>query len=164
MCIRLVRPLVLLAATAAAGPVRTEQPSEAALVREVAGCYRLMHGTWSGRTPTAAADYPLPAGFRLLTRRSEGRRYLRYLAEPPRLHARGAVAAEWQPDPATRGVTVRWGSDMVGLVLDLRVRGDSLAGTAETFADFHGPPDVHMPVLAVRTTCRAGSPSRYDPG
>jgi hypothetical protein len=149
-------PLLLLAAIAAEGQVRAQQPSEAALVREVAGCYRLTHGTWSGRTPTALADYPLPPRFRLLAQRSEGRRYLRYLVEPRRLHARGAVAAEWQPDPGARRVTVRWGSDMVGVILELQGRGDRLAGTAETFHDFHGRPDVHMPVLAVRVRCQRG--------
>jgi hypothetical protein len=45
---------------------------------------------------------------------------------------------------------------MVGVILNLQGRGNRLAGTAETFHDFHGPPDVHTPVRAIRVPCPGG--------
>jgi hypothetical protein len=74
--------------------------------------------------------------------------------EPSQLVLGRERQAGWLADTTARGVEILWGSDLVGVLLRLQVRGDSLVGTAETFHDFHGPPDVHMPAVAVRVTCR----------
>jgi hypothetical protein len=79
---------------------------------------------------------------------------LSYRVEPSPVVLGVERQAGWLADTTARGVEILWGSDFVGVLLRLQVRGDSLVGTAETFHDFHGPPAVHMPAVAVRMTCR----------
>jgi hypothetical protein len=125
-----------------------------ARVRSLAGCYSLTLGAWSG-SPSASvpASQTPPAYLRLdtLAALRDG-----FVVEPTSLAWSQRNLTSWQPT-GTDSVRLIWSTGFVGVRLQLRVSGDTLAGVATTFTDRIMSPAPTARVVAVRTPCTTQS-------
>lgn len=155
--------IAFLAACALALPVAPlpgQTSDSLALIRRVAGCYRLTLSPSPGWR--AQASQTPPERFRLdsMMRRDSLPHVLRselHLGVEPRvLESRSLMEASWHLI-GRDSIQVAWSTGFSGVILRLRIQPDELVGRARTFVDLipppGAPPEPDASVVARRVSC-----------
>ena len=125
-------------------------------------CYQLIKGPWSTPIPTDSdsALYTPPPMFHFLMARDSARSHRRQVKGFPNPESLPAYRTEgtwyWS---AKDSLTVTWGDDFTGVVLEMAVQHDTLHGVAQLYTDYLRYPysDATAPVLGAPVPCPASS-------